>query len=132
MSWRCRGLARELRDLEEGLAERSRHTLAGHEVLGEGANRAEHGQAAVLDLLELLLRVLLLRVAEANRVPAAGHAPAMVPRRVVALEAALVAAALERAGEEEDLGESEGGRLVESVDRVELAKVVAGLDYLKV
>ena len=110
--------------MEERLAERGGHALAGHQVLGQGANGSEHGQAAVLDFLEFFFLVLFLGVVQAERVPAARHAPALVPWSVVALEAALVAAAFERAREDEDLNQGQGRRLVKGVDGVHLAEVV--------
>lgn len=117
-------LGGELRDLEERLAEGGRHALARHQVLGDGANGAEHGQAAVLDFLQLLFLVLFLGVVQAKGVPAAGHPPALVSGRAVALEAALVAAAFQGAREDENLNQGQGRRLVEGVDGVHLAEVV--------
>mmetsp|Transcript_2828 Transcript_2828/g.4650 ORF Transcript_2828/g.4650 Transcript_2828/m.4650 type:complete len:250 (-) Transcript_2828:27-776(-) len=100
--------------------------LAREDALPPDTEGSEHGQAAVLDLLELLLLVLLLRVFETERVEAT-LAKADIARGVVALDALLEALGLKSADEDGDLHKAPLRHRTHGGESVQLAEVVGGV-----
>mmetsp|Transcript_109890 Transcript_109890/g.319790 ORF Transcript_109890/g.319790 Transcript_109890/m.319790 type:complete len:267 (+) Transcript_109890:85-885(+) len=100
--------------------------LAREDTLPPDTEDAKHGQAAVLDLLELLLLVLLLRVLETERVEAT-LAKANIARGVVTLDALGVTLGLKSTNEDGQLHKAPLRHRAHGGERVELTEVVGGV-----
>ncbi|CAH0374241.1 unnamed protein product [Pelagomonas calceolata] len=121
-----------LREVEAGLRHELGLAAAEHgedadvaraRRLGREADDAEHREAAVLDLLELLLGVLLGRVVEAERVPAArALAEAEVAGHVGRVLELVHAVDFERGHERQDLVPAGVRDRVDGLERVHLAE----------
>mmetsp|Transcript_45346 Transcript_45346/g.142176 ORF Transcript_45346/g.142176 Transcript_45346/m.142176 type:complete len:236 (-) Transcript_45346:356-1063(-) len=104
--------------------------LVGDADLGEGvleheAGGAEHGEAAVLELLELLLLVLLRGVVEAERVPVGLLAEAEVAGAGGALEELVNVELLDEADGEEHLDPAGERDVLHGIERVSVGEHIS-------